>query len=274
MLKPYLALVFIICSCTLVFSQSSKLDRAKESLTDSSTPTSISNSESNNRNDSSGSGSLLGSLILDIFAYTAYGVLVESPWEMDTDMHFANFTNYPYQNRGIGNFTYSNLGEDIKLSRLDIRNTFLLGSRNLFGSHFGAEFRFFQRMNLEVEHLQLFEFINGDTETFSLTSILLNYHRIRTQNVDLYFGIGVMHVGSGVNETGLSYNIGAEWFIRKPLSLLVSHKGTSINSQPVRKTKAVVKYHFKNYHASVGQEYFTLGDIQINPFSIGIGASF
>jgi len=122
--------------------------------------------------------------------------------------------------------------------------------------------------------LYLTEKTGVEKDDFSLYAAFLKYHRIRTQKFDAWFGLGIMHVGNDVDKSGFGIGVGAEWFIKKPISLKFSHKWTNINSQEVHKTKLLFKYHLKNYHISSGYEHFKIGVSKIDAFSIGVGASF
>jgi hypothetical protein len=188
-------------------------------------------------------------------------------------MHDAELAKYPYQNSFHGNFIYTD-SMNYNIARFDITNNFVIENSNLYGNNFGVDFRFLKRFGLEFDYLYLTEKTSTNRDQFSLYSTLINYHRIRTQKLDTWFGLGVMHVGSDVNKTGFGIGLGAEWFVAKPISFKFSHKWTNINNQEVNNTKLLLKYHLKNYHISSGYEHFKIGVSKIDAFSIGVGASF
>jgi opacity protein-like surface antigen len=279
MQRILLVLLFLITVNSTSFAQDGKLKKAKESLNKSTATVSTSNSSSStkrgsrNVNDEATFSSFFAGIFINLFAYTAYGVAIESPFELDGRMHDAEIANYPYKNPFYGNFIYTD-STNYKTARFDVTTNFVIENSNLYGYNFGANFRFLKRFGLEFDYLHLTEKINTNRDQLSLYSVLINYHRIRTQKLDVWFGLGVMHVGSDVNKTGFGVGVGAEWFVTKPISVKVSHKFTNINSQEVNNTKLLLKYFLKNYHISSGYEHFKIGVSKIDTFSIGVGASF
>lgn len=262
------------------FAQEGKLDKGKQSLktTNSSSSTSKNSSKASNSNTSNTSLfdddinpflKVLGY----IFAYTAYGILIESPFEKEGRMHSSEISNYPYKESYYGNFIYTD-STNYNITRFDISNNFVIENSNLYGNNFGVNFRFLKRFALDLDYLYLTEKVNGGNDSFSLYSALLKYHRIRLQRFDAWFGLGIMHVASDVDKTGFGFGLGAEWFVAKPISIDFSHKWTNINQREVHKTKLLLKYHLKNYQISSGYERFKIGVSKINAFSFGVGASF
>ena len=262
---------------TMLFSQDGKLNKGKESLNTTSSSnsggtksTKKTNSRQSNSNDSMNP---FAEIVLGIFAYTVYGVLVESPWEMDGKMHDSEIANYAYKEKSYGNFIYTD-STNYNITRFDVTNNFVIENSNLYGNNFGVNFLFLKRFALDFDYLYLSEKADAKRDSYSLYSTLLKYHRIRTQRFDAWFGLGMMHVANNVNKTGFGLGVGSELFIAKPVSLDFSHKWTNINNQEVHKTKLLLKYHIKNYQVSSGYEHFKIGVSKINAFSFGIGASF
>ncbi|WP_298779459.1 hypothetical protein [uncultured Polaribacter sp.] len=275
--KILLIAVFVFGFNTNNFCQNGKLYKGKESLktTNSSSSnkgtTKISRSRRHYNNEEIRSP--FASIIWGIFAYTVYGVAVESPWEKDSKMHDAEIAHYPFEKTTHGNFIYTD-SINYNLARFDITNSFVIENSNLYGNNLGVNFRFLRRFAIDVDYLYLKENVNSINDSFYLYAALLKYYRIRTQKFDAWFGLGAMHVANDVHKTGFGLGFGAEWFIAKPISLEFTHKWTNINSQEVHKTKVYLKYYLKNYHISSGYEHFKIGVSKINAFSIGVGASF
>ncbi|PQJ80178.1 hypothetical protein BTO18_13780 [Polaribacter porphyrae] len=259
------------------FSQNGKLNNAKESLKTTSSTTNSSSSKrsskSSSNDDDSFFGSLIAELFIKLFSYTAYGVAIESPFEYDSSMHSAEIANYPYETKDYGNFIYTD-STNYKIIRLDIYNRFLLENKDLFGNNLGLDFRFLKRFSLNADFTSFSENVSGKRDNFTMYSAILKYHRIRTQRFDAWFGLGATHVANSVNETGFTFGVGGEWFIKKPISLLFSHQTTSINAERVNNTKLLLKYHIKHYRISTGYEHYRLGVSKINTFSLGIEVSF
>lgn len=282
MKRIFILITFLFTVNLASFAQKGKLEKGKESLKESTSTTTTSSTTATTKrtgrrtttvDNESSFRSFFAGLFIDLFAYTAYGVAIESPFELNNRMHDAELANYPYKDPFYGNFTYTD-SIDYNVTRFDITNNFVIENSNLYGNNFGVDFRFLRRFGLEFDYLSLTEKVNDKRDQFSLYSALINYHRIRTQKLDAWFGLGAMHVGSDVNKTGFGIGLGAEWFVAKPISLKFSHKWTNINSNEVNNTKLLMKYHLKNYHISSGYEGFKIGVSKINTFSMGVGASF
>lgn len=282
MKRIFVLIMFLFAMNLASYAQTGKLEKGKESLKESSSSSNATSSTTSttkksgrrtrNYNDNSSFRSFFAGIFIDLFAYTAYGVAIESPFELNGRMHDAELANYPYQSSFHGNFIYTD-SINYNITRFDITNNFILENSNLYGNNFGVDFRFLKRFGLEFDYLYLTEKTNRNRDQFSLYSALINYHRIRTQKLDAWFGLGVMHVGYNVNKTGFGVGLGTEWFVAKPISLKFSHKWTNINSREVNNTKLLLKYHIKNYHISSGYEHFKIGVSKIDAFSIGVGVS-
>ncbi|MFY9242295.1 MAG: hypothetical protein WAO74_04635 [Polaribacter sp.] len=264
------------------FSQSAKLDKGKESLktkTTSSTsatlriPTSTTTTISTNNQDRTLLQVLFVDIIGRLLAYTAYGAAFESPWEFKGNMHSAEIAHFPYELPHQGNFIYTD-SINYNITRFDIYNRFLIENSSLYGNNFGFDFLFFKRFSFNADYVTFSENMDGKKDNFNMYSALLKYHRIRTQKLDAWFGLGATHVASGVNETGFTFGFGGEWFIKKPISLLLSHRTTAINNERIKNTKLLLKYHINNYRISSGYEYYRLGVSKINTFSLGVEVSF
>jgi hypothetical protein len=276
--KLLFAIVFLFGIQANYFAQDGKLDKGKESLKTTNT-SSISgkttSKASNNRRNTRNNDleNPFARIIWSIAAYTFYGVVIESPFEIDSKMHDAEIAHYPYELAYQGNFIYTD-STNYNITRVDVLNTFVIENKNLYGNNLDVNFRFLKRFALGVDYLYLTEKVEDNRDSFALYSALLKYHRIRTQRFDAWFGLGIMYVGSNVDKSGFGMGVGAQWFVKKPISLNFSHKWTNINQQEVHKTKLLLNYHIKNYQISSGYEHFKIGVSKIGAFSLGVGASF
>lgn len=263
------------------FSQEGKLDKAKSSLkkntsssfSSSATKKSKSNSTCDLNNDDVGFENLIFKMVWYAAAYTFYGVFIESPWEMNGRMSSAEFSNYPYKDAKYGNFIYTD-STNYNITRFDLSNHFLIESNNLYGNSFEVDFKFLKRFSLNLNHTTFQENVNGKRDSFNMFSTLLKYHRIRTQRFNLWFGLGFRHVFNDVNKTGLLMGFGSEIFIKKPISIAMSHNWATIGNQSVKNTRLLLKYNIKNYRIASGYQHYKLGVSKIKAFSIGVEASF
>lgn len=278
-MKPLIVCTFLIAS-TLAFngfSQTRKLETGKKSLTETSSSSNATTSTKKNRrttndDETIGDGIIgfFGRLLLEVVWYSTYGILIETAEERTHKMHDAEIASYPYKQAHYGNYIYTN-STNYALSRVDLSYNFLIENNHLYGNQLNANVRFLQRMGLAAEYVSFTEKNMADTDSFSALSLLIQYYRIRTQKFDLSFGLGVTHVGSGVNTSGFTYGFTSEWFIQKPMSFMASYKKAYINENSVDNTKLLLKYYLKKFQFSSGYQHFKIGSVEINTFSIGIG---
>lgn len=258
------------------FSQDGKLNKAKESLKEEkSTPSrNVKTSTStSNRTLFEDTVNPFVQIFGFIFAYTAYGIVFESPWEQNGRMHDAEISMFPYQKSTFGNFIYTD-SINYKLTRFDIYNHFFIENSNLYGNDFGVDFRFLKRFSLDVNYTTFSEKVDGQKDSFDMLSAMLKYYRIRTQRFDAWFGLGFRSVFNDVHKTRFLVGFGGEIFIAKPISLSASHKWATFNNQSVNNTNLHLKYYHKNYRIISGFEQYKLGVSKINAFSLGVEASF
>jgi opacity protein-like surface antigen len=258
------------------FSQSSKLEKGKESLKNSSISSTSTKKSKRTKRKSRNTNSFVEVIFVDVllgvFEHVIPGVLFGFPGEREGEMYSAKIAKYPYQNLKQGNFVYTD-STNFTATRFDFTNNFVIENNNLYGTNLGVNFRFLKRWALDVDYLYLTEKNNRMRDSFSLYSTLLKNYRIRSPMFDAWVGLGIMHVKSDVNKSGLGVGFGAEAFIVKPISLEFSYKKGFINENTILKTKVLAKYHLKNYHISSGYEHFKIGVSKINTFSFGIGVS-
>ena len=263
---------------TIGFSQNGKLDNAKKKLNQKTelTSTSITNSTTKNKSKKGKVRNYDNPLVDILYKMTlglVYGIAIESNYEKNTKMHNAKISHYPYKDlSNIGNYTYTD-STNYALARLDISNNFILESKNLFGNDLVINYKY-NRFDFAVNYSELLEKVENKTTNFSLISAMVNYHRIRSQKLDIWFGLGISHVANNVNKSGFTFGVGGEWFVKKPLSLLVSSKFSSINSESINSTKILLKYHIKKYYISSGYQNYNLANSTINAYSLGFGISF
>lgn len=276
--KLLFSIVFLFGIQINSFAQDGKLDKGKESLKTSNssgnngkTTSKASNNGRNTRNNDLENP--FARIIWSIAAYTFYGIVIESPFEKEGKMHDAEIAHYPYELVSQGNFIYTD-STNYNITRVDVLSTFVIENKNLYGNNLDVNFRFLKRFAFGLDYLYLTEKIEDNRDSFALYSALLKYHRIRAQRFDAWFGLGIMHVASTVNKSGFGMGVGAQWFVKKPVSLNFSHKWTNINQQEIHKTKFLLNYHLKNYQISSGYEHFKIGVSKIGAFSLGVGASF
>lgn len=269
--------LFLILFISLNTVAQTRLARAKDDLKKSSSSSSISSSNSDDDDDIDYSFLIeLAEPLVRVVGFISYGILVESEWELESNMHFARFTPYPYAFGNYGDYIYDEPRaiDGITPARVTISNNFVRADSKLWGNHLNGQLRFEKRFSIDAGYLQLFEQGPFGTESFSLFNFTANYYRIRTPNFMLWYGPGITYVGNEVDQFGFTLNGGAEWFLGKPISLYANYKHAFLGSDSVGILESRLKYHLKRYHLSGGFERYRLGSVFISNVAFGVGATF
>ena len=265
-------LLFSLFFTIQIVAQSGKLHRAKQNLKQQKDLNQYINDSDTTNNKNSDSFHPFQDLFIQIMWNITYGIAFETIFEKETKMHRASISKYPYIENKIGNYSYN---DSLSVAyRFSVTDSWLRESTSLSGNNANLQFRFAKRLDINLGYMELKEKTNFTTDNFSLFSAMLNYHRIRTQKLDLWYGLGVMHVANNVNKTGFAYGIGAEWFIVKPISLFTSTKSSIINGETISKNKLLLKYYQKKWQFYAGYQNFKLTTVSVNSLSIGGGYVF
>ncbi|MCB4807017.1 hypothetical protein LG651_02055 [Tamlana sp. 62-3] len=277
MLTKYALFLLIILSFN--FSQSqTKIEKAEESLKKQEQPVGYYTQSNEYNNSSSDSGSffseVVAELFIGLFAYTAYGVLFESPFEINSKNNDAILTKRVYFEPNTGHYSYE-WNDNSAIGRTTISTKYIFANPKLKGNHLNIDMRFFNRLALEVNYLQLWENnTNFGHDALAIYTALGKYHRIRTKAFDGWWGVGASYVDGEVNSFGFTYGLGAEVFLGKPISIESSFNQTLVNQNTVNKFNALINYYINQYKIYGGYEYLKIGSQNFSMVSLGAGFSF
>ena len=111
-------------SLTISFGQG-KLQKSEESLNEKQSTRS---NHRNSRDSGNSEGNFLidtfGYVIVEAFLYVSYYSLVESPYEYNSNSHYASITKYPYFNSNKGNYNFD-WDETTTSSRFTLSNRYV-----------------------------------------------------------------------------------------------------------------------------------------------------
>lgn len=263
---------FIICFAVLCFAATSvhaqtKIERSESSLKQSS-------DRSRSDRDDSDSDDWFFELFGEIFFYLTYYTFFEFPDEVEHPMSQAAITKYPYYASKKGNYNYE-LDDNFSVFRGEMVGRYVSESNDLKSLDFNLDLRFEKRLGIALGYRQLWE-KNPEfgNDRLALYSILVNYHRIRSEQFDLWWGVGTTNVKGNVNKFGFTYAVGAEWFFAKPISMETNFNQTFINSQTVNKFDILLNYHFNRYKLTGGYDQLKIGDQNFRSLTLGVGVFF
>ena len=275
-MKHIILFLIVIIFSTPSYGQG-KIKDAEERLkkTEQSIKSHSRSSNSNNSNDSENDflTDIARGILAPIFAYTAYGIAFESPFETNNKSHNAFLTKYPYKNSNTGNYAYD-WSEDSEIFTTTLTSRFIFETNKLYGNHLNADMRFLKRFGLELDYLQLWEEnSNFRNNALAIYTALAKYNRVRTERFNAYWGIGAAYIDGDVNTLGFTYGLGAECFFVKPLSLASNFNQILVNSTSVTKFNALLNFHKKQYKFTTGYEHLNIGGVNFSNVSLGFGVS-
>ncbi len=256
----------LLVNTTVALCQKS-LDDAKDNLSKSSSSSPTNRSEYSRGSSSSGSNEgspfmeAFGELILRGFVLVTYGTLIG-------EVEPRSFNDQPYEEHTMGEYR-KNLGQANGKQRLaTISNTVILNSY-IIGNDLKLNYRFLPFLGAEVNHLHFFD--GGEEENnLGITSLILNFYRIRENRVSGYWGMGATYVGSGINTTGFTYNLGMDIYVGKPVSLGLSWKQAFINESSINEFRALGRYHKNKMAFHTGFVHYQLGGINYPSGVVGV----
>lgn len=261
-----LLLVFLLIPA-IGFSQG-KLNNAKQNLSSSSSSSSSSTSSSSKSGGSSGSSFDGGfaEIFAEIFLIMSYKTALG-------DFEYRHFSPYPYY--------YDNVnGEyDFGLEKGDKRNLLRIGGNYLIGNiinsaEINVNYRFDPFVGVELSHHQFSEKVRDGREHLNITSLFVNYYRLRERGISLWWGGGLTHVGNEVDEVGFGYTVGTEIYPFKPISFHASYKQSLINESNIGVLKLQAKYHQKKLAYYTGYHDISLGGVKASGLVLGIEYRF
>ena len=231
-----LILVFLLIP-VIGFSQG-KLNQAKNNLS-SKSKSSSSKSKSSSSGGSSGSStgdSDFDSAFAEVFLFVGKLVLIGSYKAAFGDYERRHFSPYPYYYDNVpGEYDFGLETED-KKSLIGAGVNYLSG-KYINSAEANINYRFHPFLGVDLSHQSFFESgING-SDHLAITSLMLNYYRIRERSFTGWWGMGVTYVGNEVDTYGFTYNVGLEFYPQKPMSFLVSYKQSFINESHINVTK-------------------------------------
>jgi len=263
-MKTYFTFFLIISFLFSGYGQS-KLEKSKNQVAKEKTTT----PKNPNTSDQSGSSDGI-QFIANIIIYTA-GPTLFGLYAKEDHLH-NRLTAYPYADGESGNYKKMDNYSEIKKTRIDLSNAFLMGT-NLYANHFKVKYRPTYVLYFQADYFELFEpkFNEKGFHNLSLFNFNLCYDRIRTKEFTLGWTIGASYIANSVKKFGFNYGLQLEGFFKRNISLFSSIKGSRINGSPVTQFEAALRYHYKKASVSFGYERIKLASSVFNFPALGLG---
>lgn len=255
---------FLIISFLFSGNAQSKLEKSKNEVDKEKTAT----PKNSNSSDQSGSSEVLN-FVANIIIYTA-GPTLFGLYQKEDHLH-NRLTAYPYADGESGNYKWMDNYSEIKKTRIDLSNVFLMGT-NLYANHFKVKYRPTYVLYFQADYFELFEpkFNEKGFHNLSLFNFNLCYDRIRTKEFTLGWTIGASYIANSVKEFGFNYGLQLEGFFKRNISLFSSIKGSKINGSPVNQFEVSLRYHYKKAAVSMGYESLKIASSTYNFPALGL----
>lgn len=262
-MKKVLISVLLLFWPITAFSQG-KLSRAKGDLSgkNSSSNYSVSNDDTSTE---SGDMGFLDGVVLELLYFATYGALIG-------ELQPRTFHGYPYSDGQHGEYAYPESEHDFRGSLLVISNTVSIQS-STFANDLNVNYRFVPAVGVKVNHLHFLDRYN-ENEQLGLTSMMLDFYRIREKNVTGYWGVGATYVGNNVATWGFTYNLGLDIFVGDPISFGLLWKQSFVNENSVNEFRGLIRYHLKRFDIHGGFIQHKLGDEHFPSAAFGVGYRF
>ena len=260
-------LIFLLIP-TLVLSQS-KLKTAKENLSSRSSNSSSSTSSSNSNDDARASSFFaqsFGYAFLELFVRAGVYSTVKLGLG---DFQSRHFTPYPYYYDNVhGEYDFGSVDGD-KKSLTRIGANYLVG--NIVNSaEVQLEHRFTPFFGATLTHQSFFEEVRDGTEYLDVTSLSLNYYRIRERSFTGWWGAGITYAGTDVDALGFTYNLGLEVYPFKPFGIHASFQQSFINRNTINTLRTQIKYHHKKTAFYMGYHDISLAGVKASGVVLGV----
>ena len=263
-------LLIILLVPALLFSQG-KLEKAKESLSESSatsthnSPDRSTRTSRNNHRNSSNTNGFFYDFFVELGYYAFYGTVIGQT-------EYRSLTPHPYYKNTFGEYS--------KNDTIDSKNSsFKLSGNHLFNKdanalEINANYRVLPILGIEASYIHFSERTIIGSDYLEISSLMANYYRIREKNISLWWGLGTSYVGNEIKKFGFVYNIGAEIYPFKPISIHASWKQSFINNSSIDVFKTQIKYHIKNTAFFTGYHNYQLGSEKNGGYILGVEYTF
>lgn len=259
-MKKLTILLFLIPA--IAFSQG-KLDKAKNNLSSRSNTSSSSSSSSSGGNSGGGAGAgFFGEIFIELIAFIGYKAAFG-------EFQYRHFTPYPYYFDNVNGEYDFGLQSGDKTSQFRAGTNYLVGN-NINSIELNARYRFDPLFGIEMNHQSFFEDTRNGTDYLDVTSLGVNYYRIRERSITAWWGAGVTYVGNDVNTFGVMLNVGTEIYPFRPISLHVSFQQSMINNSNIGTLRSQLKYHRKKTAYYLGYHDISIAGVKASGAVLGV----
>lgn len=180
------------------------------------------------------------------------------------------FNAYPYANQERGWMNQHGEAARKMIGMNFTLNNFRNGD-DLNGMGFRGRVMLTPYASVSGQYTKLTERLPGEDDYVELYNAFINFNRFRTDAFNFWWGAGVKGIRGSIDHTGPAFNMGADLFLKIPVSIHGSYNVGELNDRAVQESLIRLNYHLDRTIFYVGYQDFRVGDAALNGWIYGIG---
>jgi hypothetical protein len=198
-------------------------------------------------------------------------LLVGSPAELEQPRAFREpFARYPYRSSTDGLFAK----QGGKPLALELSSNYFYHNESLMGWEIRGKFSPLSFLTLEGKYSRLTERGLPGSSNLEFVNLFLNFNRVRTNRVVLYWGAGLRVMRGERTYPGFAFDVGAEVYPFRPVSLSASYVGSWLNGVYVPEFTGTVNVHIGRTAIFAGYQSWSAGGERIDGLVTGVKVFF
>lgn len=148
---------------------------------------------------------------------------------------------------------------------------YLYNRADLHGFDFRARICPLTFLEVALDFTHLTEDLDTQVDQLQIYNVFLNHHRVRSQYLALWWGLGMKGLVRDQTRHRFAVNIGTEIYPIKPISLHFNYNIGSINSQAVGELLLHLNCHIQRSILFMGYHRYSVGSALLDGAIAGIG---
>jgi len=203
-----------------------------------------------------------------------YVVLINAPGE-DSLLYLGDYSNcyfsqYPYISSEEGLFSQV-IG---KRFSVNISGHYFYDESNLTGYGVRAKYSPHPFFNAELHFSDLTEKLETREDHLKLYNVFINYNRLRLERWAFWWGLGLKGLQGDKTYNGFAFNIGAEIYPVRPISIGINYSGGFISGNYVPEFFGALNLHLYRFAIFAGYQYWSAGSAKIDGLVGGMKVFF
>lgn len=191
------------------------------------------------------------------------------------DIWRLGYTPYPYYRSNVGSFD----PEGGQRHRVDVSGHWFYGGGDLDGRGLRARLALSPFIAVDGSWTDLQERVASGSDAARYDNIrfysaFLNYNRFRFSRLQAWWGLGLMGLDGNRTYTGFAWNLGAELFPVRPLSVSLRYAGGWVADQYLPEWRVALNLHVRRVAVYAGYQRWSVGDAALDGLIAGARVTF